>query len=67
MKKLSNFLAATALLVAVGHASAADQVVKIGYQNEPDPSHAAIVASDYEKAPPVCRAARRSRRFSSPA
>ena len=50
MKKLSNFLAATALLVAVGHASAADQVVKIGYQNEPDPSHAAIVASDYEKA-----------------
>lgn len=50
MKKLSNFLAATALLVAVGHASAADQAIRIGYQNEPDPSHAAIVASDYEKA-----------------
>ena len=50
MKKLSNFLAATALLVAVGNASAADQAIRIGYQNEPDPSHAAIVASDYEKA-----------------
>lgn len=50
MKTLSKLLAATALLLSVGQASAADPVVKIGYQNEPDPSHAAIVAGDYEKA-----------------
>jgi taurine transport system substrate-binding protein len=50
MKPLSKLLAATALLLSVGQASAADPVVKIGYQNEPDPSHAAIVAGDYEKA-----------------
>ena len=50
MKKLTKLLAATALLLSVGQASAADKVVTIGYQNEPDPSHAAIVAGDYEKA-----------------
>jgi taurine transport system substrate-binding protein len=50
MKTLTKLLAATALLLSVGQASAADQVVTIGYQNEPDPSHAAIVAGDYEKA-----------------
>jgi taurine transport system substrate-binding protein len=50
MKTLTNLLAATALLLSVGQAFAADQIVKIGYQNEPDPSHAAIVAGDYEKA-----------------
>ncbi len=37
------------LLLAVG-AQAAEATIRVGYQNEPDPSHAAIVDGAYEKA-----------------
>ena len=50
MNQLTKLLAAGALLLSAVQAYAADQAIRIGYQNEPDPSHAAIVAGDYEKA-----------------
>jgi taurine transport system substrate-binding protein len=50
MKQLTKFLAASVLAIFASQAHAADQTIRIGYQNEPDPSHAAIVAGDYDKA-----------------
>jgi taurine transport system substrate-binding protein len=49
MKLLTRFLAGAALLLAASQALA-EETVRIGYQNEPDPSHAAIVDGGYEKA-----------------
>jgi len=49
MDRLKNLLAAAALVV-VGQAHAGAETIRIGYQNEPDPSHAAIVGGAYEKA-----------------
>jgi taurine transport system substrate-binding protein len=49
MKALTKFLTGTLLATFTAQAAAAD-TVRIGYQNEPDPSHAAIVDGAYEKA-----------------
>jgi taurine transport system substrate-binding protein len=49
MSRLKSFAAGILLLLGA-QAHAADDVVRIGYQNAPDPSHLAIVDGDYEKA-----------------
>jgi taurine transport system substrate-binding protein len=49
MNMLTKFLAGGLLSAFAAQAAAAD-VVRIGYQNEPDPSHVAIVDGVYEKA-----------------
>ncbi len=49
MKHWKQLMAAGALLLSAAQSHAAD-TVRIGYQNEPDPSHAAIADGDYEKA-----------------
>ncbi len=49
--KLSASLVAGGLLLAIAaETPAAAETIRIGYQNEPDPSHAAIVDGLYEKA-----------------
>ena len=50
MKTLTKFLAGTVLAFIAMQAAAVAETVRIGYQNEPDPSHAAIVDGAYEKA-----------------
>jgi taurine transport system substrate-binding protein len=50
MKALTKFLTGTLLAAFAAQAAAAADTVRIGYQNEPDPSHAAIVDGAYEKA-----------------
>ena len=50
MNMLSKFLAGGLLAGFAAQAGAAADPVRIGYQNEPDPSHAAIVDGVYEKA-----------------
>ncbi|HEY5203470.1 MAG TPA: taurine ABC transporter substrate-binding protein [Roseiarcus sp.] len=50
MKTLTKFLTGTILAAFATQAAAAAGTVRIGYQNEPDPSHAAIVDGAYEKA-----------------
>jgi taurine transport system substrate-binding protein len=50
MKTLTKFLTGTLLAAFAAQAAAAADTVRIGYQNEPDPSHAAIVDGAYEKA-----------------
>jgi len=49
MKLLTSFLAGAALLLCAAQALA-EETVRIGYQNEPDLSQAAIVDGGYEKA-----------------
>jgi taurine transport system substrate-binding protein len=50
MKTLTKFLAGTLLAFTATQAAAVAETVRIGYQNEPDPSHVAIVDGAYEKA-----------------
>jgi taurine transport system substrate-binding protein len=50
MKTLTKFLTGTLLAAFAAQAASAADTVRIGYQNEPDPSHAAIVDGAYEKA-----------------
>src|SRR6202789_3170270 len=50
MKTLTKFLTGTLLAFIAMQAAALAETVRIGYQNEPDPSHAAIVDGVYEKA-----------------
>ena len=50
MDKLIKLLAASAFAALVSQAQASADTLRIGYQNEPDPSHAAIVDGVYEKA-----------------
>ncbi|HEY1942831.1 MAG TPA: taurine ABC transporter substrate-binding protein [Roseiarcus sp.] len=50
MKILGKMLAAGVMALFAAQAQAAGDTIRIGYQNEPDPSHAAIVDGAYEKA-----------------
>src|ERR1700712_6036976 len=50
MTKLTAVLAGGLLAVCTAQAGAAAGDLRIGYQNEPDPSHVAIVDGAYEKA-----------------
>jgi taurine transport system substrate-binding protein len=50
MKNTSRLLAGGILLVIATQTPAAAETIRIGYQNEPDPSHVAIVDGAYEKA-----------------
>src|SRR5579871_6410576 len=50
MDKLIKLIAAGALAGLAWQAQASADTIRIGYQNEPDPSHAAIVGGAYEKA-----------------
>ena len=50
MDKLTKLLAAGAFAALASQAQARADTIRIGYQNEPDPSHAAIVDGAYEKA-----------------
>jgi ABC-type taurine transport system substrate-binding protein len=43
MDKLTKLLAAGAFAALASQAQARAGTIRIGYQNEPDPSHAAIV------------------------
>ena len=49
MNSLMKFLTGGLLAAFAAQAAAAD-TIRIGYQNEPDPSHVAIVDGLYEKA-----------------
>lgn len=50
MKTATRLVAGGILLTLASQTPAASQTVRIGYQNEPDPSHVAIVDGLYEKA-----------------
>lgn len=50
MDKLTRLLAASAFAALAAQAQASADTIRIGYQNEPDPSHVAIVDGAYEKA-----------------
>jgi taurine transport system substrate-binding protein len=50
MKALTKFLTGSLLAAFAAQAGAAAGPLRIGYQNEPDPSHVAIVDGAYEKA-----------------
>jgi len=50
MNKLTKLIAAGAFAALASQAQANADTLRIGYQNEPDPSHAAIVDGAYEKA-----------------
>ena len=50
MNRLKSLSVAGVLLMLATAAQAAGGTIRIGYQNEPDPSHAAIVDGAYEKA-----------------
>src|SRR3984957_8947840 len=50
MKKLTKLVAGGVLLALGSQASGGAETIRIGYQNDPDPSHAAIVDGIYEKA-----------------
>jgi len=50
MRKLTTLLVAGAIVAFAAQAQAAGETIRIGYQNEPDPSHVAIVDGVYEKA-----------------
>jgi taurine transport system substrate-binding protein len=50
MKILGRLLAGGLMTLLASQAQAAGDTIRIGYQNEPDPSHAAIVDGSYEKA-----------------
>ena len=50
MNTLKKLLAGGLLAAFAAQATAAADTVRIGYQNEPDPSHVAIVDGAYEKA-----------------
>ena len=46
MNRITKLVAAAAAAMAFAGAANAADTVRIGYQNEPDPSHAAIVAGE---------------------
>ena len=50
MSHRKSLWAGALLALFATHAQAAEGTIRIGYQNEPDPSHAAIVDGAYEKA-----------------
>src|SRR5580658_7159697 len=50
MNKLTRLIAVGALGALAQQAAANADTIRIGYQNEPDPSHVAIVDGAYEKA-----------------
>jgi taurine transport system substrate-binding protein len=50
MKILQGILAGSLMALLATQVQAGGDTIKIGYQNEPDPSHAAIVDGAYEKA-----------------